>query len=98
MEVNKSVLIKCPHCGWEYVPAEILYPENLTGKPTSVVRDALGKIIYVGYEEGQKPDFHEKYICDNCGQQFVVETDLVCKTMKEEEALDFQNQSTSLLD
>lgn len=38
---------KCPHCGYEYTPADVFMPGDLIGKPESVVRDALGKIIYL---------------------------------------------------
>ena len=40
-------VIKCPHCGYEMIPAEIFYPDSLLGTPKTIVRDALGKIIYL---------------------------------------------------
>ena len=37
-------VIKCPHCGREYLPVEIFYPTSFFGKPTNVYRDEQGKI------------------------------------------------------
>lgn len=49
MEETKSLWtpVKCPHCGHEHELSEILMPGDLLGRPEVVVRDALGKIIYV---------------------------------------------------
>lgn len=46
---KQFVAIKCPHCGYEYLPAELFIADDLVGTPESngVVRDALGKILYV---------------------------------------------------
>lgn len=99
MEQNqkKWPTIKCPHCGYEAVPAEIFYPGSLLGKPESLVRDALGKIIYLDYMEGEEPCQSEKYFCDGCGQLFVVEPVMTFKVKKEAEELDFTSDYVSLL-
>lgn len=99
MEQNqkKWPIIKCPHCGYEYTPAEILYPENLLGKADSVIRDALGKIIYQDYDTELEPMQSEKYFCDGCGQLFVVEPIITFKVKKEAEELDFTSDYVSLL-
>jgi hypothetical protein len=49
MEETKSLWtpVKCPHCGHEHELSEILMPGDLLGRPEVVVRDAVGKIIYV---------------------------------------------------
>jgi DNA-directed RNA polymerase subunit RPC12/RpoP len=99
MEQNqkKWPTIKCPHCGYEYTPAEVLYPESLLGKPDSIIRDALGKIIYLEYAEGDEPCQSEKYICDNCDKPFIVEPVITYKVRKETEELDFTETFVSLL-
>ena len=47
---KKITTIKCPHCGYEYVPAEIFMPTDIEGKPDSIVKDVLGKVLYAEYE------------------------------------------------
>lgn len=98
MEKKNWVVIKCPHCGAEYVPAEIFMPGDLIGKPDSVVRDALGKILYADYEEDCEPLATESFICDNCGKPFVVEPVISYKVKKEDEEKDFSTDTVSLLD
>ena len=44
------VTIKCIHCGAELHPSEIFMPEDLTGRPKNIIRDPLGKILYVEWE------------------------------------------------
>jgi len=98
---NKGIkwpVIKCPHCGYEYVPADIFYPGELIGKPENTIRDALGKIIYHEYDDEEMPAQVEHFCCDNCGKSFVVEPVIQYKVRKEDEALDFTTQEASLLD
>lgn len=100
MEQNqkKYQVIKCPHCGYEYIPSEIFYPGDLIGGRTeSLVRDALGKILYLEYAEDNKPLQSEQYICDSCDKPFVVEPVISYKVKKEIEELDFSNDTVSLL-
>ena len=92
------VVIKCPHCGYEYVPAEIFMPGDIAGTPDSVIRDALGKTIYVDYVEGEEPLTSEEYVCDNCGHSFIVEPVVQYKVKKQVEELDFGESSVSLID
>jgi len=40
----------------------------------------------------------EHYVCDECGKPFIVEPVITYKVRKEDEALDFSEQSVSLLD
>ncbi len=49
----------------EFTPAEIFMPGELIGKPETVLRDALGKIIYQEYDEGNEPAQVGHYICDD---------------------------------
>ena len=73
-------------------------PGDLVGTPDSIVRDALGKTIYVDYEEDAAPLASESYICDGCGKAFVVEPVIQYKVKKQVEELDFGEESVSLLD
>lgn len=98
MTINKESLIVCPHCGTEYLPEEIFTYSSFLGKPKNIVKDALGKIIYLEYEEDRKPDFTEHFICDSCNKSFVTEIKLISSTREELEELDFTNPYTSFLD
>lgn len=73
-------------------------PGELIGKPDSVIRDALGKIIYQDFAEEDEPAQVGHYCCDECGKPFTVEPVISYKVKKEDEALDFSELSTSLLD
>lgn len=95
---QRKAIIKCPHCGWEYSASEIFFPGELVGKPETVIRDALGKIIYEDYPEDSEPNQTEHYICDNCEKPFVVSATVTYKARVEEEELDFSNDTVSLLD
>ena len=99
METNKQQvkkIIACPHCGYEYLPGEIFYPNNVIGQPVNIIRDALGKILYEEYIPGKEQTAEEQYYCDSCGKPFIVEIDLHYKTRKETEELDFSDTSATL--
>lgn len=89
--------IKCPHCQYGYAPAELFHPHDFAGKPSTVLRDALGKILYQEYPEDYEPGMSTTYICDGCGKKFIVEPSITYKTRKEVEELDFSETSVSLL-
>jgi hypothetical protein len=72
-------------------------PGAFLGKPESVIRDALGKIIYLDYAEGLEPLQLEKFFCNGCDKPFIVEPTLTFKTRKEVEELDFTETFVSLL-
>lgn len=95
---SKLNIIKCPHCGWEYLPGEIYLPDEVTGYPENVIRDVLGKILYVEYKEDREPDTTEHFICENCNKQFAVEVTTTYKSRFEDPEIDFSNQFTSLID
>jgi len=97
-QTNQWVAIKCPHCGYEYIPAEIFFPDQLLGNAKTVIKDALGKILYVEWKPDEEPALTEKWVCDNCGETFKVTASFSFKTEKEVAELDFKNQSVSLLD
>lgn len=67
--VNKDFFIECPHCGRQYLPAEIYYPDEFFGNPHDVDRYQNLKIeSYMG--KSMKLD--EDYECDNCLKKFRV--------------------------
>jgi len=69
MKPKQLRVIKCPTCGYEYLPAEIYLPNDFLGKPYNIIRDSSGKII--GYD-GNKMNDVETYLCDNCLSEFEV--------------------------
>lgn len=95
METFKKV-IKCPHCNAQYIPAQVLYPSTLLGKPKNVIKDPLGKIIFVQWQE--QPEYKDSFICQYCNREFIAYAQLSLKTTKQQVELDFTNQMVSLLD
>lgn len=93
----KTALIRCPHCGAEYLPGEIYMPGALIGQPTDVVRDSLGKVIYEDYDD-EAPNMLEHFICEYCEKSFVVEATVGYKAYEEAPENDFTTQYVSLLD
>lgn len=85
MEKNDELIIKCPHCGAEYLPCEIFYPDELLGNCSNVVRDDSGKIIY---HEGNM-NLEEEYTCDWCNKTFKARMIPTFKTEKQE--IDFDD-------
>lgn len=97
--VHKSPIIRCPHCGAEYLPGEIYLPGSLIGQPTDIVKDSLGRILYEDYEPASKePDMIEHFICEYCDKPFVIEATVTYKAREEAPENDFQSQYVSLLD
>jgi hypothetical protein len=95
---RKTTIIKCPHCGAQYLPAEIYMPEAFLGRPEDLVKDSLGKILYEDYQEGREPDMIEHFTCEYCDKPFVIEATITYKSMEEEPEKDFSTQYVSLLD
>ena len=98
LEKTKGTIITCPHCGYEYLSGEIFYGEALVGRPTDVVRDALGKILYYEFQPGHELDTTEHYTCDNCGKSFIIDANINYKVKQEQAELDFGSSFVSLLD
>ncbi len=84
---NKFIKITCPHCGAEYTLDEIYISKYLTGASNAVVKNALGKILAVDYDE--EPDLSEQYICDYCNKEFNVDLEIKVKTEDVEEEVNF---------
>ena len=38
-ERKKDIVITCPHCGREYLPAEIYVPDAFFGKPSDIEKN-----------------------------------------------------------
>lgn len=67
---NKKVdYIICPHCGAEYLPSEIYYPDKFLGKPHDIDKVNSGKIDNF---LGKSMDLEESYQCDFCDTKFRV--------------------------
>lgn len=95
---KKTSIIRCVHCGAQYLPAEIYMPGAFLGRPDDLVKDSLGKILYEDYRDGQEPDMIEHFVCEYCGKPFIIEATVTYKTMAEEPEKDFTTQYVSLLD
>lgn len=91
------IKIKCPHCGAEYLPAEIFMPGQLLGQTKNVIKDPLGKILYVDYKEDEEPEMTATFCCEHCDREFVAVAKLVVEAEEVEEELDFSNDTVSLL-
>ena len=99
LQINhKSPIIRCPHCGAEYIPGEIFIPGAMLGRPEDIVRDSMGRLLYEDYEPGKEPDMIEKYICDYCDKPFIIEATITYKTREEAPENDFSQKYVSLLD
>ena len=94
MENTNTVIIKCPHCGAQYTLDEIYISKYLTGKSATVVKDALGKILYIDFEE--QPDLSEKFNCEYCNKDFNVTLNITATSKKVEDEIDFSNNVVSL--
>lgn len=99
-QISTKDIIKCPHCGYEYLPTEIYVPGQIFGRPSvrDLVKDPLGKILYKEYSKGNEPAPVERFVCDGCKKTFVVEASVSFTSKTEEEELDFSDLTTSLLD
>jgi DNA-directed RNA polymerase subunit RPC12/RpoP len=96
VKLQPRPIIKCPHCGNEYLAGEVLFPINMIGYPVNIVRDTLGHIIYEEYPENKEPLAEETYWCDKCEKPFIIEIEVKYKTRKMEEEKDFSNTSATL--
>lgn len=76
----EKFIIKCPECGYEYLPCEIYYPQDL-GNAHNIVRDMEGKILYY---DGGNIDTSAEYKCDNCNTFFRVEAKINFSSFKDE--------------
>ena len=77
---RKEKTIKCPQCGYEYLPAEIYMPNSFLGKPKDINKEHMtGKVLeYMG----NSMNLVETYICDNCDTEFKVTANINFNTQK----------------
>lgn len=68
--MNKRNIIKCPHCGAEYLPSEIYIPSDFLPKFDDLIKDEDGKVVAV-YDKPM--NLHEEYTCDQCGHRFAID-------------------------
>lgn len=73
----KKTTIRCPECGWEYLPGEIYFPTDFVGKPTNVIKDEEGNVL--GFD-GEDMNTLETYTCDHCGKTFNVDASVTFRT------------------
>ena len=67
------IVIKCPHCDYEYLPGEIFVPKYFLGQPTDIQRDIYGKIIsFDGVDQNLEEDFQ----CSKCLRNFKVKANI----------------------
>lgn len=101
MKISNSawagMLTRCPHCGCEYHMAEIFMPDDVTGRVRNAIKDPLGKMIYVEYEDDGEPCLTQRYCCDQCGMDFVAEAIVSIKSRPVAEEADFSEEYASLL-
>lgn len=65
--IEEKHLIRCPHCGAEYLPSEIFFPDDFLPAPDDVVRDGAGRIVACSQSA---LNVSEEYECDYCGRVF----------------------------
>lgn len=89
MKNNKNfTTIKCPKCNYEYLPAEIFFPQTLLGKPKDIFRDDNGSIEFYS---GDSMNWHEEFECEQCGTSFEIDAD-VAFTTKYDKKIDFDEE------
>lgn len=72
-------------------------PDDLTGKPDVVIKDPLGKILYVDYKKDCEPVNTTTYECDNCFKEFTVKAQITLTAEPVSEEKDFSTEYTSLI-
>lgn len=84
-------IIVCPHCGYQYLPAEIYLPNVFLGKPEDILRESISGEIQDYF--GNSMNLDEKYICDNCNQPFEVHAKIQFNT----EGVDFNKPHKTVI-
>lgn len=75
---NPIQYITCPHCGAEYLPVEIYYPNEFLGKPSDIEK-LNGKVESF---LGKSMNLEEIYICDHCLTKFQTTARVTFKTVE----------------
>lgn len=74
---QQLILINCPNCGAEYLPAELFLPFNYFNKPFFIEKDENGKIIH---QIDGELNLQETYICDHCNKKFEIDSKIFFET------------------
>lgn len=85
MEKEKFITIKCPKCGYEYLPCEIFLPKDTLGDATNIIKDETGKILFY---DGHSLNLKEEFVCDHCGANFSIEGQMSFKTKEIKDLFD----------
>ena len=93
MKPRKFETINCPHCNYEYLPAELYVPQAFFGRPYFIERDAEGKITDYA---GQSVDLYETYTCDKCNHTFRVSAKIGFST-QEDKLENFDEEYVSVI-
>ena len=91
--MKKDNIIRCPHCGAEYLPAEIFYPKHFLGMPRDIEKSTTGQITFY---DGKNMNLYEEYMCDKCNTTFITRASVSFATRKVEEKSFNENYKTKL--
>ena len=79
---RELIVITCPKCGREYLPAEIYIPKEFFGAPDIIQRDTEGKVVDTS---GTDMCLVDTYCCDSCSATFNVKADITFTTELDDE-------------
>ena len=85
--------IRCPHCGAEYLPAEIFYPKHFLGMPRNIEKSYTGNILSY---DGKSMILTEEYMCDYCNTTFLAKASVSFNAKKIEEKSFSEDYKTKL--
>lgn len=89
-----SKFICCPKCNYQYLPGEIFNPKYFLGQPKRIIRNSIGEIL--GYE-GIVMDPTESFICENCGEEFIINARLSTTVKSVNEIQEIQNDNENAI-
>lgn len=93
MNDKNFTVIKCPKCGYEYLPAEIFLPSSFLGKPKNIIRSDEGVIEFFN---GETMNVKEEFECENC--EIVFETkSIVTFTTEYDKKIDFDDTYETII-
>lgn len=90
----KKIVVKCPKCDAEYLPAEIYVPQAFFGNPKDIVKFNNGQVD--DFYSGKDMDLNESYVCDYCNTKFYVKAYIKFNTSINN-AEDFSNDTVTKL-